>query len=645
MMELMDVDPGVDYGPQLNALNWLLVSLSGLFLFTRLYLKNSQNRGLWWDDWILLASWIALVVSVALVAYLISLGYGKKVIPLANVQRFGLPGNILSSVAIIANLWGKTSFGVTLLRIPVRWMRVSVWYILASLTLTLTTSVLFVWVECGPFKLSESCIPVGVSIRYNVFSCAYSGLVDVVFAFLPWKYLLQQQMNKKEKLGATVAMSMGVFAGATAAVKASTIPTVAVSRGSIPLVALGTAESAICIIAASVPILRALSRNAGPVVNGYETDYPTTMVDSSLRGDESSTSQLPPVPRGQRWSAVSASGNIDTAYRQLWNTPEKAYQFICWCRPPFPEPGDDEDDEDEDDEPACDGGKTCLCGKPAADHPDHKWIATHAARRKFIGQIDMAHFRDPNNFGLKCYQDTPLYGIMEVVENLLLDFVEADRNWREQWVVCETMAFFMHTDLAADMGMVDDGEGLDALMRLVGRTFLAMLARLERDNRLGPDSEVKNLGLIMSLYVAMARQWGQLGFFEDGKEETVELAAVDGSSVKYTFNMNDFPDYVLGYAARHSIRLPDMARPPDDAAEKLPVPTKEDPWNTASAFLKYEKMHGKTNGYRPPAIGGDKLDITTWSSAQRKSASPTGQDPLSKRELEKLRMGMLLSLE
>ncbi|KAL2267981.1 hypothetical protein VTJ83DRAFT_2827 [Remersonia thermophila] len=361
---------------------------------------------------------------------------------------------------------------------------------------------------------------------------------------------------------------------------------------------------------------------------------------------EPPSSQLPPVPRGQRWSAVSVSGNIDTAYRQLWNTPEKAYQFICWCRPPFSEPGDDEDDDEqeEDDEPACDGGKTCLCGKPAADHPDHKWIATYASRRKFIGQIDMAQFRDPNNFDLDCYNDTPLYGIMEVVENLLLDFVEADKNWREQWVVCETMAFFLHTELALEMGMVDDSEGLNELMRLVGRTFLAILARLERDSRLGLDSEVKNLGLIMSLYVTIARTWQEVGLFENGKEETVELAAVDGSSVQYTFNMDDYEDYILGYAARHSIRLPDIEQPTQEAAEMLPVPSKEDPWNTASAFLEYEKMYGKTDGRRPPAIGGDKCDITTWSSAERKAASHNGRDPLSKKDLEMLRNGMLLML-
>lgn len=40
---------------------------------------------------------------------------------------------------------------------------------------------------------------------------AYSAVVDVALALLPWKYLLEQQMSRKEKIGATIAMSMGLL--------------------------------------------------------------------------------------------------------------------------------------------------------------------------------------------------------------------------------------------------------------------------------------------------------------------------------------------------------------------------------------------------------------------------------------------------
>jgi len=49
----------VNYGWELNVLNWPLVVLSGLFMGTRVYLKIRQQRGLWWDDHFLILSWVS----------------------------------------------------------------------------------------------------------------------------------------------------------------------------------------------------------------------------------------------------------------------------------------------------------------------------------------------------------------------------------------------------------------------------------------------------------------------------------------------------------------------------------------------------------------------------------------------------------
>ncbi|KAK4247457.1 hypothetical protein C7999DRAFT_14520 [Corynascus novoguineensis] len=620
----MDLISDVDYGPQLSALTWLLISISGLFLLTRLYLKNCQHRGFWWDDWILLGSWVTLTASACLIAFLVNLGYGKRFIPLPNATHFGLPVNALSTLMIISNLWGKTSFGVTLLRIPVRWMRMGVWFILLTLTLTLTTSVLFVWIECGPFKLVKNCVPINVSIRYNVFSCVYSAISDIALAVLPWSYLLGQQMSKKEKVGAMIAMSMGLFAGATAAAKASTIPKLegaTDARGSIPLVALGTAESAVCIVAASIPILRALSRGGfGRAVHfGYETSNQTiTMAESGPRNgadplNRTSFRAVPIAPQPGRWAATSATGNIDTEYRLAWKDPEKAYTFVCWCRPPFEEdPGEDEDededDDDEDDEDDPSKRGTCLCGKPVDEHPDHKWMATNACRRKFFGLTQMALFRDPANFDLHAYNHYTAYGMVEMVENLLLDFSLAE------------------------------------LMRLVGRVFLAMLSRLERIGRLKPDSEVKNLSLIMSLYIRLAYTLRENDIFTGRRTDKVELKAADGSAESYTFDLNKFDGYICGYADRHNITIPDTSI---DAglADSLPIQTPDDPWNTPAALLHYVENYGKMEGPEDtPSIGGDKYDITTWKIVERKKASYTGRDPFSRKELERLKQGMILNL-
>jgi hypothetical protein len=40
---------------------------------------------------------------------------------------------------------------------------------------------------------------------------AYSALMDFTLALLPWTFLSQLRMRKKEKIGVGIAMSMGVM--------------------------------------------------------------------------------------------------------------------------------------------------------------------------------------------------------------------------------------------------------------------------------------------------------------------------------------------------------------------------------------------------------------------------------------------------
>lgn len=105
----------------------------------------------------------------------------------------------------------------------------------------------------------------------------------------------------------------------------------------------------------------------------------------------------------------------------------------------------------------CDGGETCLCKKPLTERPDHPWtmsIAGHAKLRTTLIQLSL---RDPDSMNMYTYNDHVGYGIMEVIENLLLDFDEAKSkdNLEEQWVICEVA------------GMLFLRDGLFPLMMLV----------------------------------------------------------------------------------------------------------------------------------------------------------------------------------
>lgn len=56
--------PTTNFGPQVNFTIWLLTALSAAFLALRVYCKFLRHRGLWWDDYLLIASWVSASVSI-----------------------------------------------------------------------------------------------------------------------------------------------------------------------------------------------------------------------------------------------------------------------------------------------------------------------------------------------------------------------------------------------------------------------------------------------------------------------------------------------------------------------------------------------------------------------------------------------------
>ena len=53
-----DNHPHDDLITTFNAVIWVLAGLSGFFFFLRVYCKITRQRGLWWDDYVMGASWV-----------------------------------------------------------------------------------------------------------------------------------------------------------------------------------------------------------------------------------------------------------------------------------------------------------------------------------------------------------------------------------------------------------------------------------------------------------------------------------------------------------------------------------------------------------------------------------------------------------
>lgn len=58
--DMSSQDDDANLGPQMVVTNWTLDAVSGLFLGLRIYCKLSRKRRLWWDDYLLIASWVGV---------------------------------------------------------------------------------------------------------------------------------------------------------------------------------------------------------------------------------------------------------------------------------------------------------------------------------------------------------------------------------------------------------------------------------------------------------------------------------------------------------------------------------------------------------------------------------------------------------
>ncbi|KAF9881094.1 hypothetical protein CkaCkLH20_01244 [Colletotrichum karsti] len=344
-----------------------------------------------------------------------------------------------------------------------------------------------------------------------------------------------------------------------------------------------------------------------------------------------------------RYSAVSNSRNADLDYKKAMEDPEYAFTYVVRC--PFGSNDEDEEDEDDfdseaeedEDKPSCDGGKTCLCGKLATEHPDAPFVMTRAGFRKLMNQQPNCQVRDPDSMGMYTYNDHAAYGIMEVLENLILDFDEASQNWKEQWVVCEAMAPFIWYLSGAEFGMCDDGDRAKKMAKLVGTMFLSMLARLEREGQLKPDSEARDIGMVMAGMIKTAEPFRDFSLLEDeGKTRKSNARPFPYAPSKYN-------EYIAAYAKKYNIKLggvKGVKTLTEGFDENIALPEAgahgEDPWGFKAALKEYKSSVA--------GMGGDKLDITSWKPAERKNASFSKKEPLPKDVLDGIKKGMVVGL-
>lgn len=89
---------------------------------------------------------------------------------------------------------------------------------------------------------------------------AYSAAMDFALALIPWIMMWSLQMKKAEKIGLSLAMSLGILAGIAAAVKTSYLNDIARSTdftySAANLLIWAGCETAVTIMGSSIPYFR-----------------------------------------------------------------------------------------------------------------------------------------------------------------------------------------------------------------------------------------------------------------------------------------------------------------------------------------------------------------------------------------------------
>ncbi|KAI1351445.1 hypothetical protein F5Y01DRAFT_283172 [Xylaria sp. FL0043] len=256
------------FGVVLDAVNWTLTALAAVFLSLRVYCKISRSRGLWWDDYVLIAAFITLLLGVAFITSSITLGFAdpNAVIGPSAARQLQIHGGVQNVLLSLASDFSKTSFGFTLLRVTEGRMRQLVVMLIVLLNIVYFFTIIFTFFKCEPAIYSwlpkDTCWSIWTYTKYAIFGGSISAAVDFIFALVPWFLVKNLNMKKAEKLGVAIAMSFGALAGITAVIRTVFLPTLAerasFSTKATTLVIWFVAEPSTTIIAASIPVLRAL---------------------------------------------------------------------------------------------------------------------------------------------------------------------------------------------------------------------------------------------------------------------------------------------------------------------------------------------------------------------------------------------------
>ncbi|KAF1927660.1 uncharacterized protein M421DRAFT_64860 [Didymella exigua CBS 183.55] len=205
----------------LNIGLWSLYAGATFFLALRVWIKVTRRHGLWWDDWILLVTWIILSINNSLITIEYATGY---VVDKWD-DRMQILINITSCGTLMGQALSKTAFAVTLLKLTKGWPQWILWFCIVTMNAYMITKVFFQWARIIDKPSYDVWYRLNFHLdwtfreRFKEGGNVYNIIMDFVMATFPWLITWKLDMRKVEKVGLCLTMSLGMIVAIIAAIR------------------------------------------------------------------------------------------------------------------------------------------------------------------------------------------------------------------------------------------------------------------------------------------------------------------------------------------------------------------------------------------------------------------------------------------
>ncbi|VUC32263.1 unnamed protein product [Clonostachys rosea] len=200
----------------------------GLRLWSRIYMSHLGA-----DD-IFIVLTLLLFVALTVLSVILALNGGTRHMALLGDDMWKVVRLIYIAQpwGIMAVALGKVSAGFLIMRIinkTHKWMRVSIWVMIAITIITNILSAVTTFTQCNPpaalwdpvLRRTATCWVPQVQSNINIWTSSWNTFVDFVLALMPIRIIWGLKLRMGQRIGIIFLLSVGVFSGVCSAIKTS----------------------------------------------------------------------------------------------------------------------------------------------------------------------------------------------------------------------------------------------------------------------------------------------------------------------------------------------------------------------------------------------------------------------------------------